>query len=361
MSLKINFGTTSPFSLTAPTMGSERAMKCTAKALAMRGHEVDITPLIHYAPSLRYDIFHWWNSGGHKGPYLLYTKLAKLAKIPVCATPIYWPTNIYLMRRLYEDGMSHEGTLAYLQASEQSSSILGETLAQCTMIFPNSAREADEVAALIRAASENPPPMHIVPNAVDLEELARVTPTPWEKRSLIVSVGRLELAKGQHILAEVFPRIRKKIPEARLVLVGEVLDTYLAQFKKILFQRNVELTGTLPPSEVLELLGQARVHALLATRDTPGLANLEAAALGARLLVSYPPGGTFRDYWPKSWLTEVNPCDRDDVFQGLFEAWDTPPPRGMAEFTKENFNYGRVAELLERYYVQMLEGRKDDE
>jgi len=95
---------------------------------------------------------------------------------------------------------------------------------------------------------------------------------------------------------------------------------------------------------------------MLSMHDTPGLSHLEAAALGCRLVVSLPDYGTFRDYWPKEWLVEVDPLDEGSVYEGLERAWKEPPPKEMATFTKERYNYNVVAEKLEKIYDRLLGG-----
>jgi len=191
---------------------------------------------------------------------------------------------------------------------------------------------------------------------VDLDEIESVEPVPWEERDLIACVARLEPAKGQHCLASAFGEFREKHPEAGLVLAGEMQDGYLCRYRKAFYQEGINLPGLLKPPKVMALLAESRVHAMLSMHDTPGLSHLEAAALGCGLVVSLPDYGTFREYWPREWLVEVDPLDEGSVCEGLERAWRKPPPEEMATFTRERYNYGVVAEKLEKIYDRLLGG-----
>jgi len=100
--MRICFGIATHSSLLEPRMGSERAIMGAAKALAKRGHKVDIVPLLHDAPKEGYDIYHWWNAGGPKGPLLAFARFAHEHGKPCVCTPIYWPPTPGFYRLLVE-------------------------------------------------------------------------------------------------------------------------------------------------------------------------------------------------------------------------------------------------------------------
>jgi len=304
--MRICFGIATHSSLLEPRMGSERAIMGAAKALAKRGHKVDIVPLLHDAPREGYDIYHWWNAGGPKGPLLAFARFAHEQGKPCVCTPIYWPPTPGFYRLLVE-WHGEKGARKFLQGIAAYNSSLAKAIAETDFMCPNSEREGDLVRALVRSVGRELPPSEWVPNAVDLDEIESVEPISWEDRDLIACVARLEPAKGQHRLAR----------------------------------------GLLKPPKVMALLANARIHAMLSMHDTPGLSHLEAAALGCRLVVSLPDYGTFRDYWPREWLVEVDPLDEGSVYEGLERAWKEPPPKEMATFTKERYNYDVVAEKLD--------------
>jgi len=353
--VRLCFGIATHSSLLEPRMGSERAIMGAAKALAKRGHKVDIVPLLHDAPKEGYDIYHWWNAGGPKGPLLAFARFAHEHGKPCVCTPIYWPPTPGFYRLLVEWN-GEEGAQKFLQGIAAYNSSLAKAIAETDFMCPNSEREGDLVQALVRSVGKEPPPGKWVPNAVDLDEIESVEPTPWENRDLIACVARLEPAKGQHRLARAFAEFREGHPEAGLVLAGEMQDGYLCRYKDAFYQEGINLPGLLKPSKVMVLLANARVHAMLSMHDTPGLSHLEAAALGCRLVVSLPDYGTFRDYWPKEWLVEVDPLDEGSVYEGLERAWKEPPPKEMATFTRERYNYDVVAEELEKIYDRLLGG-----
>jgi len=336
-------------------MGSERAIMGAAKYLVKRGHKVDVVPLLHDAPKEDYDIYHWWNAGGPKGPYLAFTRLAHELGKPCVCTPIYWlPTPGFY--RLLIEWNGEERAREFLRGVAGYNSSLAKAIAETDFMCPNSEREGDLVRALVRSVGKEPPPSEWIPNAVDLDEIELVEPTPWEERDLIACVARIEPAKGQHRLAKAFLPFRERHPEAGLVLAGDVQDPYLAHYRDVFYQEGVNLPGLLKPAKVMALLADVRIHAMLSMHDTPGLSHLEAAALGCKLVVSFPDYGTFREYWPKEWLVEVDPLEEGSVYEGLERAWKEPPPEEMATFTRERYNYGMVAEKLEKIYDRLLGG-----
>jgi len=353
--MRICFGISTYSSLLEPRMGSERAVMGAAKALAKRGHKVDIVPLLHDAPKEGYDVYHWWNAGGPKGPLLAFARFAHELGKPCVCTPIYWPPTPGFYRLLVEWN-GEEKALEFLRTVSAWNSSLAKAVAETDFMCPNSEREGDLVRALVRSAGREPPPGEWVPNAVDLDEIESVEPVPWEERDLIACVARLEPAKGQHRLASAFGEFREKHPEAGLVLAGEMQDGYLCRYRKAFYREGINLPGLLKPPKVMALLAESRVHVMLSMHDTPGLSHLEAAALGCGLVVSLPDYGTFREYWPREWLVEVDPLDEGSVYEGLERAWRKPPPEEMATFTRERYNYGVVAEKLEKIYDRLLGG-----
>ncbi|MBI1888496.1 MAG: glycosyltransferase, partial [Candidatus Spechtbacteria bacterium] len=66
---------------------------------------------------------------------------------------------------------------------------------------------------------------YVIPNGVDVEKFRRCENCAiWRKNTrdfTVLGVGRLEKVKGYHYLIEAFQKIKKEIPESRLVLVGD--------------------------------------------------------------------------------------------------------------------------------------------
>jgi glycosyltransferase involved in cell wall biosynthesis len=125
-----------------------------------------------------------------------------------------------------------------------------------------------------------------IPNGADLPEGSDPGPLDREP-GLILSVGRLERYKGHRRVIEAMPEVRRRIPSARLRVVGDGPDaarlTELARSLGVL--DGFEIAGV-PRRELPPLLRRAQVVALLSEYESHGLAVQEALSLGARVLIN---------------------------------------------------------------------------
>lgn len=124
------------------------------------------------------------------------------------------------------------------------------------------------------------------PYGVDIDKFKQasvLTSSP-----VIVSVGRFVEKKAPYLTILAFEKVLKKIPEARLVMVGTgpLHDICTKLVEALHIGYAVELTGALAHDEVAALMQQARVfvqHSVLpASGDSEGtpVAILEAGAAG---------------------------------------------------------------------------------
>jgi glycosyltransferase involved in cell wall biosynthesis len=135
-----------------------------------------------------------------------------------------------------------------------------------------------------------PPPMRVIHNAVDLERFA-LAPYPLKPEPTIAVVANLHPYKGHDRLLRALALVRKDLPAARLVLVGEGIARQGIQ----------DLAADLGLSEAVTLVGAvadpapfvADAHVLALTSDHEGFPNavLEAMAVG-RPVVATNVGGT---------------------------------------------------------------------
>ncbi len=125
-----------------------------------------------------------------------------------------------------------------------------------------------------------------IPNGADLPEGSDPGPLP-RTDGLVLSVGRLERYKGHRRLIEALPRVRERVPHARLMILGTGPDeAVLRQMAEELAVADaVEVVG-LPRHELPPLLRQAQVVGLLSEYESHGIAVQEALALAARVVVT---------------------------------------------------------------------------
>ncbi|MEZ4306917.1 MAG: glycosyltransferase [Polyangiaceae bacterium] len=101
-----------------------------------------------------------------------------------------------------------------------------------------------------------------------------------EDAFVVGNVGRLVEAKGQKYLLPAFAKVREKVPNARLVIVGYgVLEDELkAQAASLGLTDSVVFTGA--RLDVPELLGTFDVFGFSSIHEAQGIAILEAMAAG---------------------------------------------------------------------------------
>ncbi len=152
--------------------------------------------------------------------------------------------------------------------------------------------EADLFSAKMRLPRGR---VSVVPNGAQLAWRGR--PDAAEAGPpLIVSIGRLERYKGHHRAIEAMPELLKRVPGAKLRILGEgpYKPDLLALAGRLGLGNSVEIGGV-PPSErgrLAAILGSASLVVLLSAYEAHPVAVLEALALGRRVLVTDCSGFT---------------------------------------------------------------------
>ncbi|MGW5649824.1 glycosyltransferase [Streptomyces humi] len=141
----------------------------------------------------------------------------------------------------------------------------------------------------------------VVPNGIDITRFTPASapapaPAATERRAsapLVVCVGRLCRQKGQDVLVRAWPEVLRRVPEARLVLVGDGPDR---DALRRLAPASVEFAGAV--TDVRPWYRAADLVVLPSRWEGMALAPLEAMACGRPVLVtdvdgareSLPPG-----------------------------------------------------------------------
>jgi glycosyltransferase involved in cell wall biosynthesis len=134
----------------------------------------------------------------------------------------------------------------------------------------------------------------IVPNFMDVPASPSALPAESDDVQRIVCIGRIEPLKGQDVLARAFGIVARRHPKLRLQIVGPDRWPGKQRFAELLpelvpdadIRRRIELPGTVPLAEVMNVLREARL-AVVASRgfESFSFAALEAMA-SARPIVS---------------------------------------------------------------------------
>ncbi|MFD3590582.1 glycosyltransferase family 4 protein [Streptomyces sp. NPDC058683] len=140
----------------------------------------------------------------------------------------------------------------------------------------------------------------VVPNGIDTEHFTPGAPSAPYTRGpsgpgapLVVCVGRLCPQKGQDVLLRAWPEVLRRVPDARLALVGDGPDD---EALRRLAPASVEFTGAV--ADVRPWYRAADLVVLPSRWEGMALAPLEAMACGRPVLVtdvdgareSLPPG-----------------------------------------------------------------------
>lgn len=112
-----------------------------------------------------------------------------------------------------------------------------------------------------------------------------------KKNKIILFAGRIVPQKGLQYLIEAMPQICKKIPEAKLLVVGDTTsENYLNQIKKrinkLKLNNFVVFSGHAAQKQMPQFLAAADLVVSPSTYEPFGIINLEAAALHKKLLMS---------------------------------------------------------------------------
>jgi glycosyltransferase involved in cell wall biosynthesis len=121
----------------------------------------------------------------------------------------------------------------------------------------------------------------VIRGGVDLQ-LSKSVPSPAQKKYDAVFIGRFHAQKGTLVLIEVWEKVCKVIPDARLVMIGNgPLEGKIRE--KITskgLEKNIELVGFMDGEEKIRVFKSSKIVVHPATYDSGGMAAAEAMACG---------------------------------------------------------------------------------
>jgi len=331
----------------SPSMGSERVLSATVKWLRRFGVVVGVVdPRGEWPPWVMdgVDVVHFFNSGSSCKASLRF--LEGVVGVPKVVTVTYWPPTVGEIRmaeRVMK--LNAEQAALIMQGRAAKDLTLFKICELADALIFTSKRE--EEAFLLAADSfgfEFRGRRAIIENAVDPDEIQGVKVE--KEPGFCVTVGRVEVAKNQWQVIQVLRVIREEFPSVRYACVG--MDSLGLKGK--VRDSFVEFKGEVEPGEALGILGRAEVHILASFRDTPGLASLEAGALGCKLVVSDDPYGTARDYFPEDLVSFVDPLSEASIYRGVREALLRKADVRLRELILERYTYPVVVRKLVDLY-----------
>jgi phosphatidylinositol alpha-mannosyltransferase len=202
----------------------------------------------------------------------------------------------------------------------------------------------------------------IIPNGVDVRRFhPDVPPRPdlvADGRLNVLFVGRLDPRKGLPVLLDALPRLRKKVPEARLVVVGSsFLRGWLERRLPPRERAHVLFAGAVPAAELPSWYASAHVVVSPALKNESfGIVLLEAMAAGRPVVASDIPGYHSVIEHPEDGVL-VPPGDVRALARALAALLRDPSRRlalaARGRARAEMFSWSAVAGRLEAYYDEV--------
>jgi phosphatidyl-myo-inositol alpha-mannosyltransferase len=208
----------------------------------------------------------------------------------------------------------------------------------------------------------------VIPNGIDLERFSTKLPVPEEIAALqpyVLFVGRFEERKGLPVLLEAFRTVQARLPDVRLVIVGQgSRRQQYEQYAEDLNVHGAHFAGYVPD----ELLPAYYQHAAAfcapnTGNESFGMVLIEAMAAGAPVVASDIDG--FREVVSnEEHGLLVPPLDAAALAEGLCtvlrDSSLTQSLRLRGYQRACHFSWDSVVERVVEYYERVLEREHDE-
>ena len=309
--------------------GDTVLVRDTAAALIAEGLQVDVVCTDKPDPR-GYDIAHIFNVGQ---PEICASQIAacEIARVPIALSPVWLDLEEYTGRglaqhRLFErirdaaalerklDAWRRRSAASFLSLRDRirlarTRAAQADLLRRAHVLLPNSTIEARD--CLVRLGVHETP-FVVVPIAADL------TPAAYRQtsRSGVLSVGRIEPRKNQ---TATLLALRER--PLTITVVGAANDPW--PFETVAaWSTNSRFLGAVDRETLLRLYGECEVHVLASWVETAGIASLEAAAAGAKIVVG--DRGAETEYFEDD-AEYADPADPKSIADAVGRSLARPP------------------------------------
>jgi glycosyltransferase involved in cell wall biosynthesis len=237
----------------------------------------------------------WWNFNlvvprvlrrefSHPAPDLV---IEDINKVP-CFTPLWVRSEVaVIVPHLFGTTAYQEATLpiaVYVQVLE---SAIPRVYRRCRFLVISESTRDDLIRRGVAAAR-----ISVVHCGLDHDTYRPAVAGDKTPHPSVVYVGRLRRYKGVDWMIRAFPRIRARVPEARLTVVGDGPDR--ARLRHMLrrsgAQGAVEFLGFLPRTEKARRLREGWVVVQPSPKEGWGLTVIEAGASATAVVAADSPG-----------------------------------------------------------------------
>lgn len=115
--------------------------------------------------------------------------------------------------------------------------------------------------------------------------------------------------------------------------------------------KQIRILGFLPRDTINDLMAACEVFALPSIHEGTGFAALEAAAIGAKVVIT--GNGGSKDYFGNM-VDYVNPMQLESIRKALEHAWVKPKESHLMNYIKNHLSWKRSAESLVNVYQKSL-------
>ncbi|MBN1374346.1 glycosyltransferase family 4 protein [Candidatus Dojkabacteria bacterium] len=193
----------------------------------------------------------------------------------------------------------------------------------------------------------------VVPNAVDIDFFSRdkVIHVPKDLlpfKGCVMCAGRIEGRKNQLKMVEALADTKYNV-----VLAGQPSPNSKSYFKEIekIAASNVFTLGQQDKERLRALYSIAKVHILPSWMETTGLTSLEAGVMGCNIVVT-EKGDTREYFGDKAFYCD--PASTSSIRDSVAKAFSAPRNAKLVEHIKNNYNWGKAAEVTLSAYESIL-------
>lgn len=355
--------------------GDTIQMLSTSAALEDLGATVEIRGTNELASLPACDVAHIFNIQTAVSSWAAFQVLHKNG-IPTVLSPIYWDIldhwfEFALTRRAHWRWLArllgkkrarwiYTGWQRQKRPFTNEWQIQRQLLQKALRVLPNSKSEADLLRSTFALNGAFQQKIEVVPNGIDPNlfhperEPNRTFHEQYGIRDFVLQVATISPVKNQLRLIEALYDL--PVP---LVFVGHPATTmpeYAEMCKARAAERgNVFFIDRLPHEELPGIYALAAVHALPSWRETPGLASLEAAAAGCRVVTTSI--GSARDYFGDlAWY--CYPDDLVSILTAVEAALCAQPSDDLRKHVLTEFTWQRAGEATLASYQAALHQRE---
>jgi len=270
------------------------------------------------------DLVHFFSCIGGSSHFCAYVKQRR---IPLVVTSSLWLTE----RNKHEYPLSE---ISYQLSLADGILVNGES----------------EKMSLVSVIGVDPGRIHVIRNGFDPIFSEEIGPASFRSAfnidyDFILNIGNIEPRKNQLNLIRA-----AKCLGMRVVLIGAIRDQAYAERCISEGAENTVHIGYLKHDNALlrSAISAANVFCLPSTLETPGLAALEAAAAGARLVITQE--GSTSEYFDQN-AVYVDPQSVENIAEGILFAIKNPKSNHLKDHVCSKYTWPKVTRVLEDLYL----------